>query len=103
VVHSGGSGAPARAMVDNSQDFNTLFEIEVDENPFDFKATLTLKTDDKLNMVKYYVYDGTNKLLHYKELAPSQKYRFGEVLRSGQYIVKVIQGNNMKIIRMIKE
>ena len=103
VVHSGFSLA-ADVYIDTSMlDTEGLFEIVMDKNPFDITTTLTLKTDNKSSLVQYAVYDNNNKLLSYRVLAPSEKFVFGKGLRSGMYIVKVVQGKNVRIKRLIKK
>lgn len=79
------------------------FEIKVRANPFEDNATLKVLSDNSTNLVEIYVYDLNNRLVHYEKGKADQEFTFGETVESGVYIVKVIQANKYKQIRLIKE
>ncbi|MFD2822030.1 T9SS type A sorting domain-containing protein [Lacinutrix iliipiscaria] len=49
-----------------------------------------------------YVFDMNNKLVHQTEFGAEDKYNFGQDLEGGVYIVKVVQGKDMKHVRLVK-
>uniref|UniRef100_UPI004047E4CB T9SS type A sorting domain-containing protein n=1 Tax=Mariniflexile sp. TaxID=1979402 RepID=UPI004047E4CB len=78
------------------------FEIKTWPNPFKVNVSLKLLSQNSTLPVKIHVYDLNNRLVHYEEGKADQEFNFGRALESGLYIVKVIQGNNYKQIRLIK-
>ncbi|NNE25568.1 MAG: T9SS type A sorting domain-containing protein [Saprospiraceae bacterium] len=80
-----------------------VFDISIEENPFDNKASLSLISTDETTQVTYSVYDSNNKFLYSATLKPDQKFKFGNGIKSGMYLVTVQQGNNKTQIRMIKK
>ena len=43
-----------------------------------------------------------NKLVHSTVVSPQEQITFGEKLEGGVYIVKVVQGKNTEIVRLVK-
>jgi len=68
---------------------NTTFNVQLVSENYDDKATI-------------YVFNMNNILVHTAEFRAGDKYNFGNELAVGVYIVKVVQGKNMKHVRLVK-
>ncbi|MBT8258679.1 MAG: T9SS type A sorting domain-containing protein, partial [Bacteroidia bacterium] len=99
LIHSGFSST---ATVANQGD-QPIFNLSADENPFDVLGDVSLESDDKSNLVTYSVYDSNNKFLYEATLTPDKKFKFGQGIKSGMYLVIVRQGDKIGQIRMIKK
>ncbi|MBT8270726.1 MAG: HYR domain-containing protein, partial [Bacteroidia bacterium] len=99
VIHSGFSSKAPEA----NQGDQPIFSLSADQNPFDVQGDVTLESDDKSNLVTYSVYDSNNKFLYDRTLAPDKKFKFGQGIKSGMYLVIVRQGDKIGQIRMIKK
>ena len=63
---------------------------------------LRLRTLDFSNGAEVNVFDMSGKLVHSGTFQPKQQYSFGPELEGGVYIVKVKQGKDLKVLRLIK-
>ncbi|RIA10584.1 putative secreted protein (Por secretion system target) [Flavobacteriaceae bacterium MAR_2010_72] len=79
-----------------------LLEIDFWPNPSNSTFNLRVKKTDMLNNIHIYVFDVTNKLVHYNEFNSEEDYSFGKELESGVYIVKISQGSKSLMKRLIK-
>ena len=73
-----------------------------ESNPTDTYFNLRLVTLNIIDKVSIKVFDVNNKLVHFADIKPNQDYRFGEDLEGAVYIVWVIQGDNIKSVRLVK-
>jgi hypothetical protein len=71
-------------------------------NPSDTDFNMKLKTENLTENAVIKVFDMNNKLVFSSEFGPTETYRFGKELQSGVYLVKVTQGKNMTMERLIK-
>ena len=44
----------------------------------------------------------SNKCVHFTDVSPQEVTTFGQKLEGGVYIVKVVQGENTEIVRLVK-
>jgi hypothetical protein len=71
-------------------------------NPSDTYFNIKLKTNNYTDLVEIKVFDVANKLVHQGMFKPNTEYRFGDKIESGVYIVKIIQANTIKSMRLVK-
>jgi len=80
------------------------FSVKAYPNPFGEYFTLGLETS-KSEMVMMSLYDMTGKLLENREVEPSNidSLRFGQNLPAGIYNMIVVQGSEVKTVRVVKK
>ena len=81
---------------------NRNFEVVSWPNPSNTKFNLKLRTDDFFTGATVNVFDLSGKLVHTTSMKPGEEVNFGSELEGGIYIVKVTQGENTKVVRLIK-
>jgi len=81
---------------------NRNFEVVSWPNPSNTKFNLKLRTDDHFTDATVNVFDLSGKLVHTTSMKPGEEVNFGSELEGGIYIVKVTQGDNTEIVRLIK-
>ncbi len=77
-------------------------ELKAWPNPTDNSFNIKLITKNSLDKVEIFVYDITSKLVHQNKFDQDQEYRFGKDFDSGVYIIKIVQADKVKYIRLIK-
>ena len=71
-------------------------------NPSNTSFNVQLVSQNVQDNATIHVFDMNNKLVHTTEFGAEDKYNFGQDLEGGVYIVKVVQGKNMKHVRLVK-
>ena len=80
----------------------TEFEVKSWPNPSNTYFNLSITTVNSTDKVDIQVMDITGKRVHRDTIDYDQSYRFGERLQSGVYFVKISQGVDIKLVRLIK-
>jgi hypothetical protein len=88
---------------DSNMDRIANFDVVSYPNPSKSNFSLKLRSDDFFTDASVNVYDLSGKLIHTTTLKPGQELKFGSELESGIYLVKVSQGKNTKVVRLIKQ
>jgi hypothetical protein len=93
------AGTKARTAASKA---NEAMEIQAFPNPTATEFTLSLKgnTTDKVNIT---VTDILGKKIYEVSGTGKNQYRFGATFQPGVYLVQLIQGNNKKTIKVIKQ
>ncbi|MDB9961786.1 T9SS type A sorting domain-containing protein, partial [Oceanihabitans sp.] len=87
----------------NDEDNRVInFDVVAWPNPSNTVFNLRLRTFDFSNGAEVNVFDMSGKLVHSGTFQPKQQYSFGPELEGGVYIVKVKQGKDLKVLRLIK-
>jgi hypothetical protein len=71
-------------------------------NPSDSYFNLKVKSNNNIDNVEILVFDVTNKLVFKNNFNPNFEYKFGENLEGGIYVIKIIQADIQKSIRLVK-
>ena len=79
-----------------------MFQVKIIPNPTDYYFTLDVETGSNEKIVVM-VYDVLGRILKHIEKSNLEIIRFGEDMKAGVYLVKVIQGDNKKIIKLVKQ
>ena len=79
-----------------------LFDVVAYPNPSKHNFTIEIM-GDYTEKIEVEVYDMLSRLVRHIESNDNQPISFGDNLPSGTYITRVTQGNNQKIIKVIKE
>jgi hypothetical protein len=87
---------------DDEENRANNFDVIAWPNPSNTVFNMKLKTFDFTSDALVNVFDMNGKLVHSGSFQPSQHYSFGPKLEGGVYIVKIKQGKNLKIMRLIK-
>ena len=93
IIHNNSSNSNAK-IADIPLKFwpnpsKTSFNIELNNSPI----------KDQINI---YVFDIKGNLVHYNKINGEKKYTFGKDLESGIYFVKLKQGENLKLFKLVK-
>ena len=88
---------------DSNMDRTANFDVVSYPNPSKANFSLKLRSDDFFTDASVNVYDLSGKLIHTTTLKPGQELKFGSELEGGIYLVKVTQGKNTKVVRLIKQ
>jgi hypothetical protein len=73
-------------------------------NPSYKQFTIQIKTDNKKDVIRMIVSDVSGRIIERSnDLPPGQLIRLGSNYRAGIYIVEIIQGNNSKHLKLIKQ
>ena len=78
------------------------FDVKAWPNPSNTTFNVQLVSQNINDNATIYVFDMNNKLVHQTQFGAEDKYNFGSNLEGGVYIVKVVQGKNMKYVRLVK-
>ena len=78
------------------------FSTRIWPNPSENNFNIKISTDDNLNGVDVQVIDVTGKQVHSAFINWNENYKFGSKLESGVYFVKIIQGENVQVKKVIK-
>ena len=78
------------------------FNVRVWPNPSESNYNIKIATADNLNAADVQVIDITGKLVHNAHINWNENYKFGSDLESGVYFVKITQGNNTQVKKVIK-
>jgi hypothetical protein len=78
------------------------FDVKAWPNPSNTTFNVQLVSQNVEDNATIYVFDMNNKLVHTTEFGAEDKYNFGSDLEGGVYIVKVVQGKNIKHVRLVK-
>ena len=78
------------------------FDVVAWPNPSSTEFSMRLQSLDVRNDARVDVFDLNNKHVHSAIFGATDEYSFGSKLESGLYIVKITQGENLKILRLIK-
>ena len=78
------------------------FEVKTWPVPSDNYFNIKVTSGNDSDKVKIQVFDIRNQLVHFNEFSSDEQYQFGENLQSGLYFVRVGQGNNAQVLRVIK-
>lgn len=81
----------------------TFFDVVSWPNPAKNNFNIRLTTPDDLNSVDIQVLDITGKRVHNGTFNWNDNYQFGDNLNSGVYFVKIVQANNARVLRVIKQ
>ena len=106
VVHSGfsvnarGTGSDNDPVVEIN--LGDTFEVKTWPVPSDNYFNIKVTSGNDSDKVKIQVFDIRNQLVHFNEFSSDEQYQFGENLQSGLYFVRVGQGNNAQVLRVIK-
>ena len=79
------------------------FKIDIIPNPSSNYFNLVINTKD-LSPVSIRIMDVLGRVVEVKNnMAVSEKYTFGNVLKPGVYLAEIIQGKNRTVIRLVKK
>ncbi len=79
----------------------SVLSLSVQPNPSKSSFTLIVTGDEKLP-IELRVLDMYGRAVHQAKGPANQQYVFGENFAAGLYVAEVIQGNNIKTIKMVK-
>ena len=79
----------------------TILDAKVTPNPSETEFTLTLSGNSN-KPVEVRVIDMYGRSIHYARGSANQSYKFGQRFTSGVYIVEILQGMNVKTLKIIK-
>jgi len=71
-------------------------------NPSDNYFNLELKSNNTIDKISIQVFDLNGRLVSFQTGNANQEYQIGEALQAGLYFVNVIQGNEIKQVKLIK-
>ena len=91
----------AQQFADNSNAETNQFKINVFPNPSITSFLVTIQSKSNAN-VELVVSDMYGRTVYEQTGSANAQYRFGDHFASGMYIVKVIQGNNVQTLKVIK-
>ncbi len=92
---TGGSPAPA-------PEAETIFDVNFWPNPSETVFNLEMITLNQKDEIYIQVHDMNNKLILIDTFNFDAVYQFGEKLESGVYIVRLTQGRDSKVVRLVK-
>jgi hypothetical protein len=81
---------------------NDLFNVKVNPNPTTYSFTLNVETGNKEKIVVL-VYDVSGRIIEHIEKGNGNLIQFGENLKAGVYLAEIVQGNNRKAIKLVKQ
>ena len=93
----------SRGVINEGEPIPTsLFRVTVIPNPTDYYFTLDVETRSNEKIVVT-VYDVLGRTVEYIEKSNNELIRFGETIKKGVYLALVVQGNNRKTIKLVKQ
>jgi hypothetical protein len=104
------SGVPGKFFTDVSdgdtvitkEETPSTFNVTVVPNPSQSFFTLTVQSTTTDVAAYIRVFDMSGRLVDEKRGAIGESIRFGGTLVQGMYVVQVLQGNNLKVVKVIK-
>ncbi len=79
-----------------------FFDVQVAPNPAVNFFNLTVQSSSPADAATIRVFDMSGRMLQEKRAQVGEAVRLGDGLAAGNYLVQVIQGNNMKSLKVIK-
>jgi hypothetical protein len=86
----------------NASNSSGAFRVSAWPNPSNTIFNLKVISENITQKANIYIYDMNNKLVHATDVSPQEVTTFGQKLEGGVYIVKVVQGENTEIVRLVK-
>ena len=78
------------------------FELVSWPNPSDDYFNIKLKSKNTVDKINIQVFDLNGRLVSFKTGEPNRDYKIGSSLQSGLYFVNVVQGNEVKTVKLVK-
>jgi hypothetical protein len=78
------------------------FRIKVIPNPSDNYFTLNVESGNNEKIIVI-VHDVLGRIVKHIENSQGQLFRFGQELKTGVYMATVIQGNNTRTVKLVKQ
>ncbi|NNL33476.1 MAG: T9SS type A sorting domain-containing protein, partial [Flavobacteriaceae bacterium] len=94
--------APNNPPPSIEENFGTPFKVKAWPNPAETDFNLKVLSTNSEARISISVYDMSNKLVFEDTFNFNDEYKFGEKLDSGVYIVKITQGDQSDVLRLIK-
>jgi hypothetical protein len=95
----------SRGIVNSGTDIIDTVGLEVKAypNPAGSHFNIAIRSKDNIQPVNLRVYDVTGRLVgEFKNVKPGSVIKMGETLKTGIYLMKVVQGNRRQEIKLVK-
>ena len=97
-----GGNRPDQTIDEADSNDNSQFRVSAWPNPSNTIFNVRVISENITQKANIHIYDMNNKLVHTTDVSPQEQISFGEKLEGGVYIVKVTQGKNTEIVRLVK-
>ncbi|NNK60682.1 MAG: T9SS type A sorting domain-containing protein, partial [Flavobacteriaceae bacterium] len=94
--------APNNPPPSIEENFGTPFKVKAWPNPTEKVFNLKVLSTNSEATISISVFDMSNKLVLKDTFSLNDEYSFGDKLDSGVYIVKITQGDQSDVLRLIK-
>jgi len=86
-----------------SESYVEQFDVKASPNPTNHSFSISVQSSNKTAIVNLRVINVTGQLIDVKQMSPIQTFKLGEKYRPGIYLVEVVQENQRKVIKLIKQ
>jgi trimeric autotransporter adhesin len=91
------------AVTSKEETLDVTFDAQVAPNPSQTDFMLTVHSSNTTRAAYVRIFDMSGRLIEEKRGAIGEPIRFGGMYLTGMYIVQVMQGDNLKVVKVIKD